>query len=93
MTGHTAFHPDNFPVVAGYDMTHNGLYDAFVAKVNAAGTALVYCTYLGGSADDIGIGIAIDGSGNAYIAGYTGSTEATFCEITGPDISFNGGTI
>ena len=92
VTGRTLSTQTTFPVVAGYDMTHNGLKDAFVAKVNAAGTALVYCTYIGGSADDFGTGIAVDGLGNAYISGYTGSTEATFCEITGPDISYNGGT-
>ncbi|OGD21347.1 MAG: hypothetical protein A2W03_04680 [Candidatus Aminicenantes bacterium RBG_16_63_16] len=92
VTGRTLSTQTSFPVVAGYDMTHNGLYDAFVAKVNTAGDALVYCSYVGGSADDIGTGIAVDGSGNAYIAGYTGSSEATFPEITGPDLSYNGAT-
>ena len=83
LTGLTNSTQATFPVVAGYDMIHNGLYDAFVAKVNAAGTALTYCTYIGGSADDWGNGIAIDGSGNAYIAGYTGSSEATFSKLPG----------
>jgi len=92
LTGFTLSTQTTFPVVAGYDMTHNGLNDAFVAKVNAAGDALVYCTYIGGSADDYAYDIAVDGSGNAYISGYTGSSEATFCEITGPDLTFNGGT-
>ncbi len=73
-------------------MTHNGLKDAFIAKVNASGSALTYCTYIGGSADDVANGIAVDGLGNAYIGGSTGSSVATFCEITGPDLSFNGGT-
>ena len=91
VTGYAASTQTSFPVLAGYDMTHNGLNDAFAAKVSAAG-ALVYCTYLGGSANDAGCGIAVDGSGNAYIAGYTASSEATFCEITGPDISYNGGS-
>ena len=90
VTGYTLSTETSFPVVAGYDMTHNGLNDAFVAKVNAAGDALVYCTYIGGSADDYGYGIAVDGSGNAYIVGDTGSSEVTFCEITGPDLSYNG---
>ncbi len=49
--------------------------DAFVAKVNAAGTALVYCGYIGGSADDGGQGIAVDSAGNAYVTGATNSTE------------------
>ena len=49
--------------------------DAFVAKLNAAGSALVYSTYLGGSADDYGYGIAVDSSGNAHVTGFTGSTD------------------
>ncbi len=40
-----------FPVTVGPDLTYGGDYDAFVAKVNAAGTALVYCGYIGGSGD------------------------------------------
>ncbi len=49
--------------------------DVFVSKVNASGTGLVYSTYLGGAGGDFARGIAVDGSGNAYIAGYTGSTN------------------
>ena len=61
-----------FPVTVGPDLTYNGGGDdAFVAKVNAAGTALVYCGYIGGSGDDDGYGIAVDSSGNAYVTGYT----------------------
>jgi hypothetical protein len=48
-----------------------GYYDAFVAKLNASGSGLVYSTYLGGGADDEGHDIVVDGSGNAYITGYT----------------------
>src|SRR5262249_20749800 len=49
--------------------------DAFVAKLNAAGDALVYLTWLGGSADDVGYGIAVDGAGNAYVARVTHSVD------------------
>jgi len=49
--------------------------DVFVAKLNPAGNALVYSTYLGGSADDYGEGIAVDAAGNAYLAGMTDSTD------------------
>jgi len=49
--------------------------DVFVAKVNPSGTALVYSTYLGGSSADYGQAIVVDGSGNAYVAGYTFSTD------------------
>ena len=43
--------------------------DAFVTKLNAAGTALVYSTYLGGASSDNGFGIAVDGAGSAYVTG------------------------
>ena len=52
-----------------------GTYDAFVTKLNATGSALVYSTYLGGSSQDGGYGIALDASGNAYVTGYTESTD------------------
>jgi hypothetical protein len=52
--------------------------DAFVAKINpllTSGAQLIYCTYMGGTGDDIGYGIGVDAAGNAYIAGSTTSTE------------------
>jgi uncharacterized protein (TIGR03437 family) len=49
--------------------------DVFVAKLNAAGNALVYSTYLGGSSADRGQGIAVDASGNAYVTGQTRSSN------------------
>jgi hypothetical protein len=65
--------------------------DAFVAKVKADGTGLVYAGYIGGNGDDVGDGIAVDGTGNAYVIGATYSTEATFPVSVGPDPSYNGG--
>jgi len=50
-------------------------YDAFVTKLNASGTGLIYSTFLGANGDDIGQGIAVDSSGNAYIVGTTTSTN------------------
>ncbi|OBZ17574.1 hypothetical protein A7975_06860 [Bacillus sp. FJAT-26390] len=47
----------------------------FITKLNAAGTALIYSTYLGGSSYDHAQGIAIDASGNAYVTGNTTSTN------------------
>lgn len=47
----------------------------FVTKLNPAGTALVYSTYLGGSGGDGGFGIAVDANGNAYVTGSTRSTD------------------
>ncbi len=53
----------------------NGIANAFITKINAAGTALIYSTFIGGSGGDQAFGIAVDSSGNAYIAGYTGSSD------------------
>ena len=61
---------NNFPTTPGaMQTTGGGASDAFVAKLNAAGSALVYSTYLGGSIDDQAIGIALDSTGNAYVTG------------------------
>ena len=52
--------------------------DAFVAKINplnTSGAQLIYSTYIGGKGNDVGNGIAVDAAGNAYIAGYTDSTD------------------
>ena len=51
-----------------------GSADAFLAKLDAAG-ALVYSTYLGGTGDDVALGIAVDGAGSAYLTGVTSSTD------------------
>jgi hypothetical protein len=49
--------------------------DAFVSKLNSSGTGLVYSTLLGGSGYEAGIGIAVDSSGSAYVAGLTDSDD------------------
>ena len=90
VTGNSRSAQATFPVIGGPDLTYNGGGDAFVAKVNATGTALVYCGYVGGSGDDVGRGIAVEGSGNAYVTGYTSSTQATFPVNVGPDLTYNG---
>jgi hypothetical protein len=56
------------------DHNGGGGNDAFVAKIDAAGGAIVYSTYLGGSGHDVGAGIAVDSSGTAYVAGGVEST-------------------
>jgi subtilisin-like proprotein convertase family protein len=65
----------DFPVANALQGTNQGLMSAFVAKLNPAGSALVYSTYLGGSAIDSGTGIALDTAGNAYVAGVSLSTD------------------
>ena len=49
--------------------------DAFVTKLNAAGTALVYSTYLGGTGDEVGTAVAVDPTGNAFVTGFTLSMQ------------------
>jgi hypothetical protein len=66
----------NFPTTLGtFQTTNGGGRDAFVTKLNPAGSALVYSTYLGGSLQDYGYNIGVDASGNAYVAGSTSSTN------------------
>ena len=93
VTGRTNSSKASFPVTVGPDLTFNGDFDAFVAKVNPMGTALVYAGYIGGSGDDSGSGIAVDSTGNAYVTGETRSTEATFPVMVGPDLTFNGSDV
>jgi hypothetical protein len=73
ITGETA--STDFPTMNPFQAANGGSYDAFVAKLNPAGTALVYSTYLGGSSVDYGYGIAVDSAGNAYVVGNTASTD------------------
>ena len=81
VTGYTA--SANFPTTTGSFQTTCGggtscsstHINAFVTKLNSSGTALVYSTYLGGSTKDYGYGIAVDGSGDAFIVGTTYSLD------------------
>jgi Ca2+-binding RTX toxin-like protein len=82
---------DGFPVKAGPDLTFNGDRDAYIAKVVAAGTGFAYAGYIGGaSSEDVG-DVAVNGAGDAYVAGATRSSQATFPVRVGPDLSYNGG--
>ncbi|MEG4078668.1 SBBP repeat-containing protein [Microcoleus sp. Pol8_D6] len=65
----------NFPTKNAIQSVSGGGKDAFVTKINASGSALVDSTYLGGSGDDNGSGIAVDASGAVYVAGSTTSTN------------------
>jgi len=90
VSGFTSYSKSSFPVTVGPDLTYNGgPYDAFVAKVNAQGTALAYCGYIGGSGSDHCYGIAVDAAGNAYVAGETDSNEKSFPVTVGPDLTYN----
>ena len=48
---------------------------AFITKVNARGSRLLYSTFLGGSGFDVAVGIAVDQEGNSYVVGVTESTD------------------
>ena len=66
----------NYPITAGaFQSSNEFLWDIFVTKLNATGTALIYSTYIGGGGRDEGSSIAVDTSGNAYITGYTESSN------------------
>ncbi len=66
---------------------------AFLTKLNSTGSALIYSTYLGGSAYDFGSGVVVDGSGDAYVGGYTEASNfpvtsgafQTSCDNCGQD--------
>ncbi|MBI4491452.1 MAG: SBBP repeat-containing protein [Chloroflexi bacterium] len=90
VTGRTA--SVDFPVTAGaFDTSHNGTEDAFVAKLDPDGSTLVYATLLGSNNGDGGWSIAVDGTGNAHVAGTT-FAPANFPTTAGAfSTSYNGG--
>jgi hypothetical protein len=82
LTGYTQ--STNFPLANPFDNTFGGgtcgssaCYDAYVTQLNIASNTLVYSSYLGGGHEDQGTGITVDDNGNAYITGYTKSTDFT----------------
>ena len=96
VVGYTSSTEASFPdgggigALPGYDGTYNGgLYDAYVAKVRANGTGLVYVSYLGGFADDFADDVAVNSAGEAFVVGST--TSPDFPTFTGPDLNFGGG--
>jgi hypothetical protein len=63
------------PTLNPFQSKNAGGLDVFVTKLNAAGSGLIYSTYLGGSGDDVGYGIAVDSAGNALVTGLIQSTN------------------
>lgn len=87
VTGNTASF--DFPTTAGVVQTAlNGLYNVFASKLSAAGNALVYSTFLGGSGSDAGTSIAIDSAGRTVVGGYT--TSSNFPTAGAIQASFQG---
>jgi hypothetical protein len=64
----------DFPTLDPYQ-TDQALMDAFVTRLSASGSTLQYSTYLGGSDNDYGWAVDVDGSGRAYVTGHTYSTD------------------
>ena len=62
----------DFPIIVGaVDSTHNGMSDVFISELNAAGSTLLYSTFLGGNQSEGGNGIALGPGGTVYVAGLT----------------------
>jgi len=73
----------NFPAPSGTTVSTAGGFDVFVSKLNPTGTALLYSTLIGGSSDDFGLGIAVNGTGT-YVVGNTSSTNFPSTPTIGP---------
>ena len=73
VTGET--YSTDFPTKNPFQATRAGGVDAFITKLSSAGNALLYSTYLGGNKWDLANGIAVDSYGNAYVTGFTHSSD------------------
>jgi hypothetical protein len=82
ITGWTA--SEDFDTVNAVDATGGDPRDAFVSKLSADGSFLVWSTYLGGAAEEFGRGIALDSNGAAYITGSTNSTNFSTANAVQP---------
>jgi hypothetical protein len=81
-----------FPVRIGPSTVFGGQTDSFVCKIEPAGT-LQYCGYIGGKEPDRGRGVAVNALGEAYVLGWTRSTEDDgFPVLTGPSLHYHGGS-
>lgn len=84
----------DFPATAGaYDLTHAGLQDGVVLKLNSTMSTLMWATYLGGSGNDGAFGVRINSTGMVYVCGATGSSANDFPITVGTyQTTFQGGT-
>ncbi len=81
-----------FPTTPGtFDTSNGGERDVFVIKLNAAGSNLIYSTYLGGTREDIANDIEVDSSGNAYVIGNTEDATVDFPTTVGAFDTTNNG--
>lgn len=93
VVGTTGSPAASFPDTSNaHDRSHNGANDVFMARLNTAGSALEYCSYMGGSGDEYGRGIAVDSSTKVYITGSTTSGSSSFPETSNAyDKTYGGG--
>lgn len=81
----------NFPFTPGEDFTLGDGQDAFVAKLNPAGSGLLFSTYLGGSTNtDAGFAVALDVPGNVFVTGTTASTDFPVLGVIGSSYGGSG---
>jgi len=73
IAGYTA--STNFPIVNGHQRQNGGGKDAFLVKLNSAGSEILYATYLGGARDDTAFGLALGPDGTVFISGETASAN------------------
>ena len=91
ITGYT--NSSNFPVINAYQSTYQGNADVFLTTIDtklSGVSSLIYSTYIGGSGYDEGRGVAVDNNENAYITGYTSSTN--FPVINAYQSTYQGGS-
>jgi hypothetical protein len=88
ISGHTS--STDLPLQGAYDNSFGGgsLGDVFIAQYDATGSSLLFSSYLGGSSDDIGIGIDVNSTGNYWLHGYTFSSD--FPVVNSVDDVFDG---
>jgi uncharacterized protein (TIGR03437 family) len=79
----------DFPTQSAFQSGYKGGQDGFVTKLAPGGNALVYSTYLGGSGEDAGYCLVVDGAGSAYVTGYT--TSADFPTLSAYQSAYKGG--
>ncbi len=90
ITGSTA--SSDFPVVNPYQGTYPGSFNAFLTKISADGSSILYSTYFGGNGSDMPAGVAVDQSGNMLIAGSTSSTNLVTANAFQSSVSPNQGS-